>query len=113
MSKEELSELLHSLRIPINEGTVSEENTGKFPRVIYWPFVEKDEMASGTEYHNAVTYQISFYARTPRHQKYKELRQMLRKKGIHPTYYHEYLENDPFYSKCWHTYFALDVIEDV
>lgn len=113
MSKEELSELLHSLGIPVNEGITSDVNMNKYPRIVYWPFVEQDEMASGGEYQNIVTYQISFYARTPQHEKYRELRNRLREMGLHPTFYHEYVEEDPVFAKTWHTYFALDVVEDV
>lgn len=113
MSKEELSELLHSLGIPVNEGITSDENMNKYPRIVYWPFAEQDEMASGEGYVNNVTYQISLYARTPQHEKYKELREKLREMGLHPAFYHEYVENDPLFAKTWHTYFALDVIEDV
>ena len=36
MTKQELSDLLHSLRIPVNEGIASQENTNKYPRVVYW-----------------------------------------------------------------------------
>lgn len=113
MTKKELSELLHSLGIPVNEGITSEENINVYPRIVYWPYLERDEMASGEEYQNVVTYQISFYARTPQHKKYKELRKKLRGAGLHPDIYHEYVENDPIFAKTWHTYFALDVIEDV
>lgn len=113
MSKEELSELLHGLGIAVNEGITSDANINKYPRIVYWPFVEQDEMASGEGYVNNVTYQVSFYARTPQHEKYKELREKLREMGLHPTFYHEYVENDPLFAKTWHTYFALDVIEDV
>ena len=38
------------------------------------------------------TYQISFFARTPQHDKYKELRKKLREQGIHPKFQHEYVE---------------------
>ncbi len=113
MTKAELSKLLHSLKIPINEGTTSDENINSYPRVVYWPYVERDEMASGEGYKNVVTYQISIYARTPQHEKYKELRKKLRDIGLHPEFYHEYVENDPIFAKTWHTYFALDVMEDV
>lgn len=113
ISKEELSELLHSLRIPVGEGKTSDKDTNEYPRTLYWPFVEKDVIASGEGYKNLVTYQISLFARTPQHEKYKILRKKLRKKGIHPTFQHEYLENDPVFSKTWHTYFAIDVLEDI
>ena len=113
MTKSELSELLKTLNIPVNEGITSSENTNNYPRIVYWPFAEQDEMASGGGYNNLVTYQISFYARIPQHEKYKELREKLREKGLHPLFNHEYVEKDPVFANSWHTYFALDVIEDV
>ena len=69
MTKKELSEILHSTGIPINEGISSDVNTNKYPRIVYWPYYEQDETASGEGYQNIVTYQISFYARTPQHEK--------------------------------------------
>ena len=113
MTKQELSELLHSLDIPANEGISSDENVNKYPRIVYWPYYEQDETASGESYHNIVTYQISFYARTPQHEKYKELRKKLRDLGLHPAFQHEYVEKDTVFAKTWHTYFALDVVEDI
>lgn len=113
MKKSELSELLHSLGIPVNEGVSSEENMNQYPRVIYWPYIEQDDMASGEGYNNLVTYQISIFARTPQHKKYRELRNMLRDRGIHPVFRHEYVENDPIFAKAWHTYFEIEVTEEV
>lgn len=113
MTKKELSEILHSIDIPVNEGITSEENGNVFPRIVYWPYMEEYEMASGGGYNNVVTYQISFYSKIPQHNKYKELREKLKECELHPIIYHEYVENDPVFSKCWHTYFALEVTEDV
>lgn len=113
LSKAELSELLHGLDIAVNEGKTSDENRNTYPRIIYWPYVESDMVASGEAYSNLSTYQISFFARTPQHEKYKLLRKVLRKKGLHPTFYHEYLENDPVFGKAWHTYFSIDVLEEI
>lgn len=113
LSKAELSKLLHGLDIAVNEGKTSDENRNTYPRIIYWPYVETDMVASGEAYSNLSTYQISFFARTPQHEKYKLLRKMLRKKGLHPTFYHEYLENDPVFGKAWHTYFSIDVLEEI
>lgn len=113
MTKQELSEVLHSLGIPVNEGITCDENTNNYPRIVYWPYYEQDETASGEGYHNVVTYQISFYARTPQHEKYKELRKRLRDLGLHPAFQHEYVEKDAVFAKTWHTYFALDVIEEI
>lgn len=111
MTKIELSELLHTLGIPVNEGITSKGNENKYPRIVYWPYVEQDDMASGEDYINLVTYQISFYSRTPQHEKYRKLRNLLREKGLHPIFYHEYVEDDPVFSRVWHTYFSLDVEE--
>lgn len=112
MKKQELSELFHTLKIPVNEGITSDENMNKYPRIVYYPYIEQDVMSSGEEYTNLSTYQIDFFAREPQHKKYKKLRAILREQGIHPTFYHEYIENDPHYSKTWHTYFSLEVTED-
>lgn len=113
ISKEQLSELLHDLEMPVGEGITSQEDNNKLPRVLYWPYSEVDQMASGTGYVNVVTYQISLFARIPQHWKYKELRNKLRQMGIHPTFYHEYVEKDPVFSKCWHTYCSIDVLEEI
>ena len=113
ISKSELSQLLHELNIAVDEGVTSNENKNDFPRIIYWPYIETDIMASGEEYSNLVTYQISFFAKTPQHKKYRELRRKLREKGIHPQFYHEYIENDQMFSKAWHTYFSLEVLEGI
>ena len=113
MTKKELSEILHSTGVPVNEGISSAVNTNKYPRIVYWPYYEQDETASGEGYQNIVTYQVSFYARTPQHEKYKELRKKLRELGLHPAFQHEYVEKDEVFAKTWHTYFALDVVEKI
>lgn len=105
MTKKELSDLLHSLQIPVNEGIASQENTNKYPRVVYWDYIWEDILASGEEYENVETYQISFYSRTPRNEKLMELREKLRKVGLHPTIYHEYVQED----KVFHSYFSVEV----
>ena len=56
MKKQELSDLLHSLQIPVNEGIASQENTNKYPRVVYWDYIWEDILASGEEYENVETY---------------------------------------------------------
>ncbi|HIU74394.1 MAG TPA: hypothetical protein IAC62_00760 [Candidatus Pelethocola excrementipullorum] len=107
MTKEELSNLLHSLDIPVNEGVASNENENKYPRTVYWDYIWEDVLASGEEYENRVTYQVSFYSKTPKHEKLIELRERLRDIGKHPTIYHEYVEKD----KVFHSYFSLEVAE--
>lgn len=113
MKKEELSKILHSLDIPVNEGRVADKNIGKYPLIVYWPYIEQDLNASDEGYENRVTYQVSFFAEIPQHQKYKDLRQILRELGIRPMFNHEYVENDPVFSKTWHTYFAIEVTEEI
>ena len=113
MRKSELSKLLHKIGIPVNEGISSQENMNSYPRIIYWPYIEQDGTASGEEYYNEATYQISLFARTPQCEEYKKLRGLLRKEGIHPVFYHEYVENDPVFSRTWHTYCAVEVTEEL
>lgn len=113
MTKAELSKLLHELKIPVNEGITAQGNTGEYPRIVFWPYIEQDVTASGKEYCNNVTYQISIFARTPQHEKYLELRQKLREAGIRPVFYHEYVEKDPVFARTWHTYFNLEVTEEL
>ncbi len=113
MTKSELSDLLHSIGIPVNEGITSDENLNEYPRIIYWPYIEQDGTASGDEYYNQVTYQISMFARTPQCEEYKKMRTLFRERGLHPVFYHEYVENDPVFAKTWHTYCAMEVTEEL
>lgn len=113
MKKEELSSILHELNIPVNEGKVADKNVGKYPLVVFWPYIEQDINASGEGYENLVTYQVSLFTREPQHLKYKELRLKLRELGIRPVFNHEYVENDPIFSKTWHTFFSIEVTEDI
>lgn len=113
LTKEEFSNLLHSLDIAVNEGISSTENESTYPRAVYWIIQENDVMASGEGYKNQVTYQVSLFCRSPQHEKYKELRKKLRELGLHPVFYHEYVENDKIFAKTWHTYLSLDVLEDI
>ena len=45
MTKQELSSLLKSLGVPVNEGITSDKNTNEYPRIVFWPYLEEDEMA--------------------------------------------------------------------
>ena len=82
MTQGELSRILHELDCPVNEGVSSLKNTMKFPRIDYWEIVWEDIVASGEEYAEKITWQISFYARKPRDRKLLELRDALRKLGF-------------------------------
>ena len=113
MTKSELSKLLHSIGIPVNEGVTSERNINNYPRIVYWPYLEQDKTASGEEYYNQVTYQVSLFARTPQCTEYWELRNKLRQKGIRPVFEHEYVQKDPVFSKTWHTFCDVEVTEEI
>ena len=47
MRKEELSNILHSLDIPVNEGITSDGNINAYPRIVYWDYIWQDAVASG------------------------------------------------------------------
>ncbi len=108
MTKRELSEMLHEIGIPVNEGVTSDQNMNAYPRIIYWDYVWEDICASGERYDTKATYQVSFYAKKPKCRELVELRDIMRSKGLHPTIYHEYVKED----KIFHSYFALEVIEE-
>lgn len=63
MTQKELSKLLHDTGCPVNEGVSSIKNEKVFPRIDYWEMLWEDTMASGDDYENEITWQISFYAR--------------------------------------------------
>lgn len=111
MTKKELSELLHTLDATVNEG-ISNGDRSKDTRIVYWLISEEDVNASGKGYDNLQTYQISIFNPKPQCSVYKKLREKLRKEGLSPVYYHEYVENDPVFQKNWHTYFTMEVLEN-
>lgn len=112
MKKEELSKLLHSICNSVSEGISDEKLMTDQERIVYYTYIERDEMASGESYHNIATYQIDIWSEIPKCDAYKKLREKLRKLGIHPEFYNEFVMEDPIYKRKWHTYFSLDVIED-
>lgn len=80
MTKQELSEMLHATGCPVNEGISDLNNGKKFPRIDYWEIAWDDVMASGDNYEDKITWQVSFYSRTPRNEKLIMLRDMMRKR---------------------------------
>ena len=104
MTQKELSELLHSVECPVNEGVTSVKATMTFPRIDYWQMVWEDLMASGEDYEEKITWQISFYAKVPRDEKLLLLREKLRELGYHPMIAHEYNVED----RIWHSYFSIE-----
>lgn len=109
MTKEELATLLDELEIQVNEGIQNDGSTNVYPRIVYWEFIWDSLNASGEEYDTKVTYQVSFFSQTPRHKKLLELKQKLNEKGLFPMINHEYIQED----KLFHSYFALEVLENV
>lgn len=107
MTKNELSNLLHSCCDAVNEWVSSKENERKNTRIVYWAYVDEDINASGAGYEEKRTYQISIYSNVPECAAYKKVRKKLRELDIHPVFYHEHVEQD----KIFHTYFALEVVE--
>lgn len=116
MTKEDLSSLLKRLNIPVGEGEHFLEAKGKYPKVAYWEYIWEDDMASGDDYEELVTYQISFASKYRRDPALVMLKRLLNDEfGLHPTIYHEYVRadsgsNGPGY---FHSYFSLQVYEEL
>lgn len=109
MIKPELIELLESLKIPVNEGTPNDKVI-EDPEIIYfWDYYWDDLIASGQEYNTNVTYQVSFLAEIPRSSKLLELKHKLNDIGLHPSIQHEYDAE----TRRWHSFFSLEVLENV
>lgn len=109
MTKEELTELLKELQIPINEGTPEDDMIEEPVRLCFWDYLWETQGASGNTYNTIVTYQISFLADVPRHAKLIELVHKLDKINLHPVVQHEY-NNE---TRRWHSFFSLEVLENV
>lgn len=104
MTKKELSKILHDTGCPVNEGVSSLKNEKKFPRIDFWEIAWEDKMASGEDYEERDTYQVSFYAKKPREKALLDLRNALREQGFHPTIMHEFNTED----RIWHSYFSIE-----
>ena len=112
ITKAELSELLHSLNIPVGEGEQFLLEKGNYPKVTYWEILWTDVMASGDDYEEIVTYQVSFASQSPRDKKLRELKRLLNERGLHPTISHEPV-TEPTGAKYRHSYFSIDVVEAI
>jgi len=108
MTKSELNTLLGALNIECKEGETVEGAT--FPRIAYWEYDWSFSNASGSAYASIVTYQISFFALTPRHPKLIELLQALSAYGPLPSIKHEAVTSP---TRMVHSYFAIEVLEDI
>lgn len=112
LSKLELSDMLHLLGIPVGEGEQFLEDKKAKVKVCYWEYVWSDQMASGEDYEDVVTYQVSFKADKPRHPKLLELKHRLNEAGIHPVFYHEYVKGVDG-AGYFHSYCSIDVLEEL
>lgn len=110
MTKNELSDLLHGLNIPVGEGEQFLDSSNASPKVAYWEYLWSDDMASGDDYDEIVTYQVSFVSRRPRDPKLLALKLALNDAGIHPDINHEYVKADQGPGEH-HSYMSIDVTE--
>ena len=109
MSKEELIELLESLKVPISESTPKDEEINEEIRIHFWDYIWEDITASGNNYTTNVTYQVSVIANKPRHPKLLELKRKLSQKGFFPVIQHEYLTE----KRRIHSFFSLEIQENI
>ena len=109
MTKYEFEKILDSLRIAVAEGINKDKDTNIFPRIIFWEIFWDFLQASSKNYDTVVTYQISFFSKTPRDQKLLDLTKKLLDLGIVIQVSHEYIQNERYF----HSYFSLDLLEDV
>lgn len=112
MNKEDFIEMLNKLDIPLNEGESSVANSTKYPRIVFWDYIWEDKLASDETYTCVETYQVSFFSKEPRDKKLIELRNLLRKNGLHPQIYHELVEEKNKDRKYYHSYFSVELVTD-
>lgn len=109
MTKSELENLFKKLEITYNEGIQYMEKNDSYPRIVYFEYLWEDILASGKKYDGIVHYQVSFRSLEPRDPKLIELKKLLNDSNIHPRISIEYIKD----KREWHSYFAVEVIEDV
>lgn len=110
MNKKEFVELLKMIDIPLNEGESSAINSNRYPRIVFWDYIWEDKLASDETYTCVETYQVSFFSREPRDEKLLELRNLLRKNGLHPQIFHELVEEKDKNKKYYHSYFSVELV---
>lgn len=90
ITKTELSMILHGIfGASVGEGEDFLDKAGTFPKCAYFEISWTDDMASGDDYEELVTYQISVEYRKPRDQALLDLKRALNERGMHPDFYHE------------------------
>lgn len=109
MTKIELDELLKEPKIPVSEGVPADDDVNAETYINYWEYLWEDNTASGINYNTTVTYQISIISDVPRCKALLYLKKRLNEMGLFPTIQHEYDTE----TRRWHSFFALEVLENV
>lgn len=109
MNKEEFETIFKELDISISEGIENIENNDIHPRVVYWDFLWTPVTSSGHTYDTKVTYQVSFFSLKPRDSKLIQLKKKLSLLKLNPVIQHEYIKE----KREWHSYFSLEVLENI
>ena len=113
LTKAELSRILNSIEgLEVGEGEAFLDAAGKYPKVAYWEMLWRDEMASGNEYEQVVTYQISFESNKPRDPALMSLKKAINMYGLHPDIYHERVQSKEA-PAVFHSFFTLEVEENI
>ena len=111
ITKSDLSELLHGVfDEAVGEGEHFLDSFETYPKCAYWEYLWRDDMASGDDYEELVTYQVSVVSRRTRDPKLKILKSRLNAIGLHPDINHEYVKAQEGPGE-YHSYFAVEVVE--
>lgn len=109
MEKSELEEIFKQCEIVYNEGIQFLDYNDIYPRIVFFEYRWEDIIASGKKNNTLVNYQVSFRSLMPRDPKLIKLKQLLNEKDIYPVISIEYIKE----KREFHTYFAIEVLEDV
>lgn len=109
MTKTELIELLKGANVPVNEVIPEDSTVEESTRICFWEYVWEPLTASGKEYNTKVTYQVSVISEKPRCEAILYLKHKMNELDLHPTIEHE----KDIESRRWHSYFSLEVLENV
>lgn len=109
MEREELIQLLDEIGVPVKEGIQYFDDNDTYPQLIFFDYRWDPITASGEIKKTLVSYQISFRALENRSYELINLKHKLAQKGIFPVFSIEYIAD----KREWHTYFSVEVLEDV
>ncbi len=111
MSKDKFINLLKRLNIEISEGEQDDvKKANVFPRLLFFDFLWDFQIASSDIYNTEVTYQISYFSRSPRDEKLISLLRIFLENGIIMSQVKkEFIENGSY----WHYYFSVEIKEKI